>query len=97
MIENTTTSSSRNRTFFNLYAIDLGRRGWARCVSQDFMTAAIRLGSSENHTTASQSVAMKIVRPFGLRTREASDKTLSTSATCSATCLQTTTSNDASG
>jgi hypothetical protein len=34
----------------NLFAMDIGRRGWAECPSQDVMTADMRLGLSEYHS-----------------------------------------------
>src|SRR3974390_181327 len=54
--------------------MDIGRRGWAECPSHDAITAAIRLGLSEYHKIVGQSVAINTVRPFGFRTRNASEK-----------------------
>jgi hypothetical protein len=57
----------------------------------------MRCGDSECQTSASQSVATSTTRPPCLRTRNASERTRPTSGTYSATCVQATTSNEASG
>jgi hypothetical protein len=96
MIGNTHARSNWNPARTRRLASDLGKRGWAQCVSQDFKTNAMRSGISECHTTASQSAARNIARPPRFRTRNASERRRLTSGMYSGTCVHTTTSNEAS-
>ncbi len=96
-IGKTEAPSSRNPTLSKRWANDLGRLACAQWARHDFMIRAIRSGTWEFQTTASQSVATNIVLPPGFKRRYASEITRPTSGTYSATCAQTTASKDASG